>query len=313
MPMMTITRSKIVLLCLFAASPLLSMRLAPNDYEGGRLKNEVDREVRNSSAFATILGELRTNMSDLMFMKTERYLHGGVAYMPHLNVDKLAQTGEISDQNATAGNAPGSTVIPEKGKDFRGYVGYLHRQVKPWQDPNAPHTHTSGEELLPWYRLMTLTDPNNRRAYLIGTWWLKDKNTDLHDAEGLKFINEGIRNNPRGFDLYLTRGYLQRQMEDDTGARQSFQKAAELAIEVRPVELLQEGGEESAAAANWTSYNEEDARAAVRLAVFTERDHGSREEALKMAIRYNEAIGGDGRLQAMIEALSSPPEEEGGG
>jgi hypothetical protein len=38
-----------------------------------------DLEARNKNAFALILGEIRATAADLMFIKTERYLHSGVA------------------------------------------------------------------------------------------------------------------------------------------------------------------------------------------------------------------------------------------
>jgi len=35
---------------------------------------------RNTSAVARLFGEFRTSMSDIMCLKTERYLHSGVGY-----------------------------------------------------------------------------------------------------------------------------------------------------------------------------------------------------------------------------------------
>ena len=70
------------LLGLYAFSPLVSQRLDPS-YAGGRSRDVEARAVRNTSAVGLMLGEFRTSMSDIMFIKTERYLHGGRGYKPH--------------------------------------------------------------------------------------------------------------------------------------------------------------------------------------------------------------------------------------
>jgi len=85
--------SRLLFVILAAAALLLPAwagPLNPNGYAGGRSKDQRQAGARNSSAFATILGEVRTSMSDLMFIKTERYLHSGVAYQVHHDLEALA-------------------------------------------------------------------------------------------------------------------------------------------------------------------------------------------------------------------------------
>lgn len=318
-----------VLLLLLLASPFLSARLQPNHYEGGRLKDEHDRAERNTSAFALILGELRANLSDLMFIKTELYLHSGVGYMPHLDYDRMAQSGEI--EHVAADDEPAgqfdfetqflehqaevgqledeadpdeyaATVIPTQEEDFRGFIGALHRRVKPWRDPSLAHIHTDGTELLPWYRLMTLSDPHHIRAYMIGAWWLKAFRTDTHREEARQFLAEGIRNNPRAFQLYLLRGYMNREDEDIAGAMHDFERAASLAVEARPVEGTQHR--------DWTDYMEDDARGAVRMHVLMERDHGSIDRAIELAVQYRRSMGEAARFldRILVDLRGQVPE-----
>lgn len=334
-------------LILFLAVPALSLRLAPNRYEGGRSKDVAEIEARNSSSFAIILGEVRSNLSDLMFIKTERYLHNGVAYLPHIDMEEAARSGEI-----TAKGAPGKsdtpksmqfaqefeahqrevegaegeeeheehalqTVIKTREQDFRGFIGDLQRQVKPWRDPSLPDVHTDGTELLPWYRLMTLSDPHNIRAYMIGAWWLKHQKQEKFNREALKFLDEGIRYNPDAFQLPLMKGYVFNEMNDRQSARLAFMAAAEIAVRIRPKGWTPESRKTSQAAESarenllrpsallvWTDYQEDDARAAVRLAVIAERDAGNLQSAIEMARRYNNAIGGDGRLEALLRQMA---------
>ncbi len=283
-----ITRNRLALtgliLCgtLFLFVPALFYGIDPNRYRGGYSKDEVASRERNTSAISRVLGELRTSASDIMFIKTERYLHNGVGYAAHI----------VSAED-TAGDHRGTpTLIRDNENDFRGFVGYLEREVKPWRDPEEPHIHSDGSELLPWYRLMTISDPHYVRAYLLGGWWLKNHNID----EGIKFTEEGIKNNPDAFQIYLMHGRLHRQKAlrlreagTVTGlteaavheelAMEAFRKGAELVFEQRPQGMDVEN------IPWWTDYVEDDARGVVRMAVFMERERDNYREALDLAER----------------------------
>ncbi|MDX2177509.1 MAG: hypothetical protein SF028_13675 [Candidatus Sumerlaeia bacterium] len=301
--------------------PLWVPSLAPNEYDGGRSTDIAAIEARNTSAVARLLGEFRASMSDMMFIKTEKYLHGGISYAPHMDLDRTAQTGELAHKGGKpedvhgpheVGGASGmaaleledeeegeeeehagvETLIPTPDKDFRAFIGALHREVKPWRDPSLDHIHDSGTELLPWYRLMTLSNPHNVRGYMIGAWWLKGFGTDEQKAEAVKFLEEGLRNNPKAFQLWLMMGYLLRQDGQHAEAMEYFHKAAELAASTRPAD--------GTATPGWTDYKEEDARAAMRLSVLSEREYGDPANAPQLAAKYLESLGEDGVLQRAL-------------
>ncbi len=290
----------------YAALPALVAIMAARDVTTARMADFAAQQRRNTSAIATILGEFRTNLSDMLFIKTERYLHGGVAYMPHIDADQLASSGEIkhslhSREEQTSATVAGAglmdstttgtseqhedehehveTLIRPPDKDFRGVLGELERKVKPWRDPSHPHEHIGSKELLPWYRLATLADPKNVRAYMIGAWWLKILHEDKALEEAVKFLDEGIRHNPRSFQLYLMRGHILRELKRHQEALKSYEKAVALMKEQRP-----RGGEISP---RWTIYNEEDAIAACSMAVLQVRElypDDQQREALKVAL-----------------------------
>ena len=73
-------------------------------------------EMRNTSPFAAILGEVRTSSADLMYIKTERYIHAGVGYTPHLSAEEMARSGKaISAAPSAISNAPSNpTSIPPR-------------------------------------------------------------------------------------------------------------------------------------------------------------------------------------------------------
>jgi hypothetical protein len=218
----------------------------------------------------------------------------------------MAATGEIKDRaesttasfdsnlasatmRETAGLKPGQTMTEDEqeggGKDeeqvatliragdndFRGFLGDLEREIKPWRDPSLPHIHTAGTELLPWFRLATLGNPQNERAYLIGTWWLKTLQTKVQLEEGLRFIDEGIKNNEKSFGLHLMRGYILRELDRKLEAKESFVAAANLVFLERP--------KDGSITRDWPVSREEMAVAAWNMAAFSKRDFESVQSA----------------------------------
>jgi len=292
------------------AVAVIAARVDPSAYGGGRSRDERERIRRNSSALATMLGEFRTSMSDIMFIKTERYLHGGVGYVEH-HADPVLSSGELADEVDEHQRKVGSgdagdpqehsgmpTLIPGAEHDFRGIIGRLHREVKPWRDPAKPHLHTDGRELLPWFRLMTASDPHYVRGYVAGGFWLQLEGTE----KALLFVDEGIRKNPDAFQLYVSRGLLRikaaREFGNVTGAApagevrealvsalEDFQRAVDLAGRQRPAGAsdadLERGGE-------WGRYQEDDMLAACTMTVTLTRRLGDPAAAVILARRYLE-------------------------
>ncbi|MGB9691630.1 MAG: tetratricopeptide repeat protein [Candidatus Sumerlaeaceae bacterium] len=280
---------------LFAVVPAILKMISAQETYSVRFSDFAAQQRRNSSAIATILGEFRTNLSDMLFIKTERYLHGGVAYMPHIDAEKLAASGNIEHMKSsstepghgtdTATSSPAlrehetsktageehdhghehlATLIRTPKNDFRGFLGDLERQVKPWRDPRLPHQHIGGVELLPWYRLATLVDPKNVRAYMIGAWWLKTLHNEKALREAVKFVEDGLQHNKTAFQLELMRGYLLRELGEKKEALQAFDRAVELVKRQRP--------KDGAIGKTWTIYNEEDTLAACSMSALTRRE-----------------------------------------
>ncbi len=345
-----------MLSALFLCSPILSLRLNPLSYRGGRSRSEQDRVERNTSAAAIMLGELRTAFNDMLYIKSERYMHNGTAYMLHL-ADQLMsvagsskalerhesevgntnhhhhahhphaddhghdahETHDEHDRHEHAHHQHGEhgegvvldhdctgtpTIIPTQQNDYRGFIGQLHRKVKPWRDPSKGHLHTTGTELLPWFKLMTLSDPHYVRAYAIGGWWLKRKNEEA----AFEFVNEGIEHNPDAFQIYITKaGFLLDRWRDEGKKRDSpifndlkdcYIKAARAAIEQRPQGWTMEKEDIS-----WTIYMEEDALYATRMAVLLDHYYGDKQAALQRVNKYLKIFPDDKRLQFHQEHL----------
>ena len=301
------------------ALPLLSARIQPFQYEGGFSRDEVSRMQRNSSAIAMLIGEFRTSLSDILFVKTERYLHSGVAYAPHmdeqlLSIDGLTQelaehqteVGLILDEFEDAGTP---TLIPTESRDFRGFIGRLEREVKPWRDPELAHIHTDGKQLLPWFRVMTLSDPHYVRGYSVGAWWLIERDID----EAQAFAEEGLANNENAFEIRYVLGQIllkrardRQEAGGDEGevrammqnALDAYRVAAEHALE-----LLQAAGGDMDDA--FSRYQHDDALGAARMAVMLERDYGDPAKALALVDRFHRAYPDDVVLTRLASGLVS--------
>jgi hypothetical protein len=177
-----------LLMILFVLSPWIMKQVDPHDYEPTIGYSSEAQSVRNTSAIARLFGELRTSMSDLLFIKTERYMHGGVAYQKTFEEESTAE-------------GPIQTVIRQPEEDWRGFIGTLERTVKPWMDPKKHMEHNSTTDLLPWYRLMTLMNPHRIRGYRVGAFILITSGYPDALQQAKEFIAEGIRNNPQNHEL----------------------------------------------------------------------------------------------------------------
>lgn len=310
---------------LLLISPLMLAHVQPNRYASRQAIDPDRLAAQNTGSIGQIMGQIRSGISDMMFMKASIYLHSGIRYGAHSHAEEgeeaeagaetsgdelagidVSYVSEIEREVADMGIRPGETlidghlmegpegeesasgeeeevdaptVIPTAEDDFRGFIGRLERDVKPWRDPRLPHQHTSGDELLPWYRIMTLTDPTNVRGYMIGSWWLLRRHTETSDLEAMKFIDEGIDHNPDAFQLWQMKGRVHERLDEIDAAIEAWGEARRLGMEVRP-----EGGKETA---TWNHYMESDLRAAITFEGFHLARKGRLDDARRVA---NEAL-----------------------
>jgi hypothetical protein len=132
---------------------------------------------------------------------------------------------------------------------------------------------------------------------MIGAWWLKTVHTREQRLEALKFLDEGIRNNPRAFQLHLMRGYVLRQLEKEVEALFAFRKAASLVILDRPPD-----GEPGP---DWTVYMEDDAVAACTMSVLMERDLNGTEPARHLLEDYRKKLLNMPVLERLLLTINS--------
>ncbi|MCD6384182.1 hypothetical protein J7M23_00240 [Candidatus Sumerlaeota bacterium] len=177
------------------------------------------------SALARIFQEFRLTVGDILWLKTDEYIHSGVIYRSMTPEEILRQEalkrresgkeenhhhehshGEGEDEHFSLNKVMGYgahhhehviPVIPHKDVDFRGILGDIERAVKPYTPTHIPHKGLN--ELIPWYRLMTLANPHHIRGYVVGAYFIYTYGK--RPKEALKFLQEGERNNPQSPEI----------------------------------------------------------------------------------------------------------------
>ncbi|GMV64768.1 MAG: hypothetical protein AMXMBFR75_05730 [Candidatus Hinthialibacteria bacterium] len=286
-----------ILLAAFLLVPFAIRNVEPTDYEPGIGYSSEAQSTRNTSAIARLFGELRTSMSDILFIKTERYMHSGVAY-----------TKSLSDE----GESESSTVIRTPEEDWRGFIGDLEREVKPWMDPKNHAEHSSSTEVLPWFRLMTLVNPHRIRGYRIGAFILMTSGVPDAVTQARDYISEGIRNNPENHELqFMMVRMIQHQLmtlERQEGSRSSpsykalLEKAleyahrgADLGGKARPPEGWQGKGR--------PAEMEDSFIGCLHYEIFFLRRLERNDEALRLAEQYLREFGSDPVLENEVREL----------
>jgi hypothetical protein len=305
---------------------LRGLKIYPSAYS----TTEAERTIVNSSALASILGEVRASAADFVWLKTEYYMHRGVHYKPHTSLAEI-KPGEPSPQTQAAvqdmkapaekelakedehghdrdhdhdhnhdhkhehvSNAP--TLIPTEDKDFRGFIGTIDRAIHPWQQTTVHHL-ANADQILPWYRLVTMINPYHARAYLVGGYLLmKEYETPDHLDQAGQFLQEGIHNNPEAFNLRVLFGRVEIQQKRWKEAIRTFEKARNVALKYR--------SEDGAASTTWSESDEEDFGFSVRYLPFIQfRVLGDAKAAIKSCqdgLRY---MPKDGPLKNFLKEL----------
>lgn len=298
-----------VAVALFVCLPLVPRSIDPNDYTPLIGFSSEAQSARNTSAVARLFGELRTSMSDIMFVKTERYLHSGVGYTPHITEK------DISDPSAVQTDYSGTpTLIRPPTEDWRGFVGDIEREIKPWLDPKTHMSHERGTELLPWFRLMTLVNPHRIRGYRIGAFLMMSRESVDSLQEAWDYIEEGIKNNPDSHELRhiqirllqqdLARQKAQGDRVDPETERTNLEgalKIARIGIEAGAANRPEMGWEGKGRPAEM----EDSFLGLLHYEVFLLRHLGRDEEALRCGLKSLERFGSDPVLQNEVAELRS--------
>lgn len=251
-----------------AQIPLLALvllALALVGYLGRTLQSErvspslltyADMKDSDAAPVVALLGELRANLSYLLLMKTEQYLHSGVRYRPlsqreidmgreeihhdfdapeaeealHPEAEQAPAHEDHSHEHAghahEHGHSHGAQMVPPPEWDRRGIFGDLDRAVHPYEKEGEME-HGDTREMLPWYRLTTYLNPRFPKAYVIGAFIAASYGGKVGQAE--EFLREGLRMNPESIEVKEALGrFLLHRRQKPTDAKPLFVQAIKM-------------------------------------------------------------------------------------
>ncbi len=176
----------------------------------------------------SLLGQLRINLDDYLWLKTEDYLHFGLTRGFSSKASFEAKLIDDFAASASRLRKPFGSLGPRfAGRDaWRG----IFRKFEFFHPING--FHGDPLELLPWYRMQTKINPLDKQAYINGAFFLVDmaKKPD----EALAFLEEGIKNNPRSPELHAAVGqFYYEKLKDYDEAVPYLQKAVTFGKEMQ--------------------------------------------------------------------------------
>jgi len=175
------------------------------------------RRAQADTVLKVVLGDARRTFAGYFYRQADVTFHSG--YYPSIfdRREKAATTEEGHDDHA--GDAePGELHTHTENCDHDHEAHVKERTVGPPRDwierfgrhfRHTDHTELSGEEtreILPWLRLSAELDPQNVQTYTVAAFWLRTKLKKIDEAE--QFLREGLRANPRSYEILFALGQL---------------------------------------------------------------------------------------------------------
>ena len=266
---------ELITLALCASGLALNSQLATQarpDLGAPVAMSRSQQEKLEQVASASLFGQFRSNMSDFLWLMVDKYLHSGIDMRGLTREEKEQNTAEkVNNGTTEAGNrqhTDETTIVPTARTDWRGVLGDIERDIKPFSDMSS-HAHKDPREALPLFRLMTWSNPKFVQGYTTGAVMMARKKTDYRDA--LAFLTEGEHNNPESVEIQATFAFLLMK-----GATKRFVEAAKhtekglASVQLKDIKTLSEDEVEA-----WQD--------CVRWRVLAYRNSGHQEKAIQAA------------------------------
>jgi tetratricopeptide (TPR) repeat protein len=218
----------VVSLILAAGAGFLSHAVRPIVETNQRIGADTLRQASEVIPIS-LLGQLRINLDDYLWLKTEDYLHFGLTR--GFSSKREFQAKMIRDYQASvvgrSGKPSGSPGPRSAGRDdWRGFF----RKLEFFHPIDGYHGNPL--QLLPWYRMQTKLNPLDKQAYVSGAFFLVD--LAKKPEEALAFLEEGLENNPRSPELHVAVGrFYFEKLERHDEAIPYLQKAVSFGREIQ--------------------------------------------------------------------------------
>lgn len=231
------------LLVLGAVAPKVVEPIA----EKTRFTYRPDPERDQASGVATVFNGLRMSLADMCYNKSSYYQHRGARYRK-LEEDFLsdqiredAESEAAPDRGTSPSAAAGKDTQPRESlrkgsdnghhedaghdhtahdhevvpliltpeEDFRGIIGEVERQVKPYSREHVDHIKGQERQSLPWLRLATWINPDHDMAWIAMAFWLQATKQEHKALEAIELLERArALNRPRENEPYRKQALL---------------------------------------------------------------------------------------------------------
>ncbi|MDD5745965.1 MAG: hypothetical protein PHO30_01745 [Candidatus Omnitrophica bacterium] len=162
------------------------------------------RSIQQSDVLFKIFGQLRHDIGAIFYIKADEYYHGGTEH-PFGETHHLEDDASLCGGPDEAAHEPARESPAEAGKN--GGYDLFTRINRSISSHSVIHLNKDqSAELLPWFYLATLFDPQAVQAYVVGGFWLGMQMGK--PEEGIAFLRKGLRHNPDAWELYAQVGEL---------------------------------------------------------------------------------------------------------
>jgi tetratricopeptide (TPR) repeat protein len=171
------------------------------------------------SVMKVLLGDGRRLLANHLFTKADIYFHSG--YYP-----TIFDSTEPPKESHMTGHDQHHDGEHEEEENFLGrprdWVDAFGRDFKVTKHTHLEHGRE--KEILPWLKLSAEMDPHLIDTYTVAAYWLA---TQLHKVpEAEQFLREGLRENPRSYEILFALGRLYyNQYHDPARARNVWELA----------------------------------------------------------------------------------------
>jgi tetratricopeptide (TPR) repeat protein len=161
------------------------------------------------SVIKVLLGDGRRLFANHFFTKADVYLHSG--YYPTIFDKNTHQENHLSGggaEHGTEADHDEDTNFMGKPKDWverfgRHFIITEHTHLE----------HGQEREILPWLKLSAELDPQRVDTYTVAAYWLANRLGNVPEAE--KFLREGLRANPKSYEILFSLGRLYYENDHD--------------------------------------------------------------------------------------------------
>ncbi|MGC4046994.1 MAG: hypothetical protein QM758_24630 [Armatimonas sp.] len=167
-------------------------------------------EALEEKAQASLFGQFQGSMSDFLYLQVDKFVHSGVDLRGMTEKEKKKGAEVVTSVDGVekgvrqhAGTE--TTVVPSKKVDWRGVLGDIERQVKPYTAMEG-HSHKDPKESLPLYELMTVSNPKFVRGWTEGAWIMADQK-EVGPEKALTFLRKGEKANPESIEIACSMGW----------------------------------------------------------------------------------------------------------